>query len=347
MALLTPTGIDDLVNLTLEKHFKKKVWVDISNPYTDYIVPRFLNKKLTVSGGTDIRFTLQYQNTGNAQLTGLFAQDVTGVKDLSVQGVVPWSHITGNWSYDVGEPDFQGGDDTTIVSAIAMREHSCENDEVNLMEGHLWTNPSGTSDTAPRGIPHWLVKDASTTPEGAFNGGNPTNFSGGAAGIDSSTYSAWKNWAFGYTQATTNDLVRKIKKSLYKTKFMAPSPYAQHDFGKMDCQIFTTYAVREPLERLAESRNDNLGSDVAKYINQVVVAGCPLSAVPYLDDNDSSNPVYGVNFQHFRMYVCKGWDRRRTRKDAPLQRNVKQTHYDTKMGYVCNNRRAQWVGSVA
>ena len=46
-------------------------------------------------------------------------------------------------------------------------------------------------------------------------------------------------------------------------------------FGKADWQIYTTYSVVETAERLAESRNDNLGKDLARYLGQVVVGGIP------------------------------------------------------------------------
>jgi hypothetical protein len=50
------------------------------------------------------------------------------------------------------------------------------------------------------GIPFWMQKDASTTPDGAFNGGNPTGWSSGAGGIDSTTTKAQVN---GGTETTT------------------------------------------------------------------------------------------------------------------------------------------------
>jgi hypothetical protein len=290
---------------------------------------------------------VQVKNTGLARYSGMFDPDITGVEDnQTIEGVVNWVKATVNWSYDIDESLFQS-DRETIVDALLVREHACHNDWIELMEEGLWDAPSGSTDNRPMGIPFWMQKDASTTPEGAFNGGNPSGWSSGAGGIDSTTHTRWKNWAFGYSAVTPDDMVRKVKKALYSTAFKAPHPHPELGFGKSDFHIFSTYAVREPMERLAESRNDNLGNDVAKYINSVTVGGVPLEAVHYLDANDSSDPLYGVNWGALRPFVKKGVNFRRTLKDDPLTHTVKQVHYDTWFNWICYNRRRLWVGSKA
>lgn len=343
---LRPDAIHDFVNLTLS-NFKKRKWTDLSMEYPEYIASRVINRYKTIErGGADLRFKLQVRNTGLARFTGMFAQDVTGVEDLSIEGVVNWVKATVNWSYDIDEALFQS-DRETIVDTLLMREHACHNDYIELMEEALWGAPAGSSDNRPMGIPFWMQKDASTNPDGGFNGGNPTGWTGGAAGINSTEYTRWKNWAFGYAAVTPDDMVRKVKRALYKTAFKAPHPHPELGFGKSNFHIFTTYAVREPLERLAEARNDNLGNDVAKYIDNVLVGGVPVEAVHYLDANDSSDPLYGVNWKALRPFVKKGANMRQTKKDAPRQHTVKEIHYDTWFNWICYNRRLLWVGSKA
>lgn len=343
---LRPDQVDDFVNLTLS-NFKKNKWVDISLEFPEYIASRVIDSKRVVErGGPDIRFKVQVKNTGLARNTGLYDQDVTGVEDLTTEGVIPWTKQTVNWSYDIDEPLFQT-DRETIVGEMLVREHACMNDMAELNEENLWSAPTSTTDSRPFGIPFWLQKDATTTVGGAFNGGNPTTHSAGCASIDSTTYTGWKNWTFGYSAVTPDDLVKKVKFALYSTKFIAPHPHPEVGYGKSDYHIFTTYDVREPLERLAETRNDNLGNDVAKYINNVLIGGVPVEAVHYLDSNDSTDPLYGVNWKAIRPYVKRGANMRQIKKKAPLQRTVRQVHYDTWMNYACYNRRLCWVGSTS
>jgi len=349
MAVLTPDLVDDLVQLSTNKFFKYK-WTDLSMSYPEYPSAAMLDAKHVVeSGGPQISFRVQVRNNGNVVNSGLYAKDVTSVEDLAEDVTVPWVKQTASWSYDVDESLFQGTQET-IVSTLVMREHGCLNAIAEQNETDLWSEPSSSSDKRPMGIPFWVRKDATTTPGGAFNGGNPTatGLTGGCGGLSSTTYPAWKNWTFGYTAVTPDDMVAKVKKALWSTRFMAPVPHPELGFGKAEYQIYTTYGVVEPAERLAESRNDNLGKDLAKYIGQVTIGGIPMKAVPYLEDTDTTDPLYGINWRVFRPYVLKGVNMRRSKpKQAPHQNTVRNVFFDTWRNYVAFDRRKLWVGSTS
>lgn len=344
---LTPDQVDDFVNTTLAL-FKKHKWTDISLEHQEYVSAQLVDEKKVVErGGSQISFRVKVKNTGNARNTGLYAQDVTAVEDVVQPGNVPWAKQTTNFSYDIDEDLFQS-DRETIIREMKIRDHDAMSDMAELNEENLWSQPSSTSDTRPMGIPFWIKKDATTTVAGGFNGGNPTNFSAGAAGISSTTYPRWRNWTFGYTNVTTDDLIKKVKKSLAFTNFMAPVPHPELAFGKAEYCIYTTYRVQEPLERLAESRNDNLGKDLAKYLNTVVIGGTPVKWVPYLESNDTTDPLYGVNWKSFRPFVKKGCNMRRNKpKEAARQHTVREVHIDNWMNYICFNRRLCFVGSTS
>lgn len=345
--MLTPDQIDDFVNLTLSL-FKRYKWTDISLEYQEYVSATLIDaKKVAEQGGKDISFRLKTKNTGNARNTGMYAQDVTKVEDVTRPASVPWAMQTTNFSYDIYEDLFQS-DRETIIRELTIRDHDAMSDMAELNEENLWSAPVGPIDTRPMGIPFWMQKDPTTAPEGGFHGGNPSGFPSGAAGVDSTQYPRWRNWTFGYTLVTGDDLIRKIKKSLAFTHFMPPVPHPELAFGKSDYQIYTTYRVQEPMERLAETRNDNLGKDLAKYMNTVTVGGVPVKWVPYLEANDTSDPIYGVNWRVFRPFCKKGATMRRNPpKQAARQHTVREVHIDNWMNYVCYNRRALFVGSKA
>lgn len=334
--------IDDFVELTLNK-FERHKWTDISLEHQEYIASSFITeKKIQERGGPQIEFKVKTKNTGNARNTGLFARDVTKREQVMVPGKVPWAQQTTNFSYDIYEDMFQS-DRETIIRELKVLEHDALSDMAELNEENLWSAPTGTTDTRPMGIPFWIQK---ATAAAGFNGGNPTGFTGGCAGIDSTTYTRWKNYTFNYTKVTPDDLVDKLKRALAFTHFMAPVPHPELGYGKSDYCIFTTYRIQSPLERLAESRNDNLGPDVAKYLNQVVVGGAPVKWVPYLEANDTSDPLYGVNWQVFRPYVKRGVDMRRNPpKIGADQHSVREVHYDNFCQYIALNRRRLFVGS--
>jgi hypothetical protein len=344
--VLTPDQIDDFVNLTLQ-NFKRNKWTDISLEYQDYVFAKIVRDKSVVEeGGPQIAFKVKTRNTGNARNTGLYDQDQLGVEDVTIAAQVPWAKQTTGFAYDVDEDLFQS-DRETIVRILQLREHDAMSDMAELNEENLWTAPTSPSDRRPMGIPFWLQKNTSNL-EGAFLGGNPAGFTSGAAGISSVDVPRWRNWTFGYNKVNRDDLVRKIKRSLTFTNFRAPVPHPEVGYGDTKYEMYSTYRVQEPLERLAESRNDNLGADVAKYMNQVTIGGVPLRWVPYLEDNDTSDPIYGINWKVMRPYSKKGANMRRSApKVAAKQHNVREVFIDNWMNFACVNRRLCFVGSKA
>ena len=348
MAALLPHQVDDFVQLTLP-NLKRYKWTDLSLELQDYVSSRLIDEKRVMEqGGPTISFRVKTKNTGNAtNQKGWFATDDTKVEDVMISATVPWSKQTTSWAYDIDEDVFQT-DRETIIRELLIREHDALTDLAELQEENLWSAPTDPTDSRPMGIPFWLQKDATTTPGGAFNGTNPSGFTAGRAGVSSTIYPRWRNWAFGYSAVTTDDLVVKVKKALVFTRFRAPVPHPELGFGSGDYQIYTTYRVTEPAERLAESRNDNLGKDLARYLNQVTIGGVPMTMVPYLEANDTSDPLYGVNWKTFRPFVKKGANMRRTGPfRSARQHTVREVHIDNWMNYVCYNLRLNWVGSKA
>jgi hypothetical protein len=355
MALLMPDQIADTINL-IQKNYDKKKWVDISMPLQSYeFASRLFQQKgrIPEKGGTHLNWKIQTANLGNAKHSALWAIDNTGVKDLTQECEVPWSKQTTNFSYDIHEKLFHS-DKTTIVEELKVRAHSMYNDYFTLMEEALWSTPtSSTQDPRPPlGIPHWVIKDATTTPAGGLEGGDPSGFSAGAGGLSSATFDQWDNWAFGYTNVTRDDLMSKVRVACYNTSFEAPHKFPDLTGGDDRRQNrwvhYTTYAVREPLERLAEDRNDNLGSDAMRYYGMVLINGNPLRAVPYLDANDSTDPWYGIDWSNLKYVYQRGAYMQKhppqTNSDAHTVRDV---FMDCWGQFKCLNRRSMFVGSTS
>ncbi len=341
---LLPDQIPDFVHTTLN-HMPLGKWSDLSLEFTEYIWASMVAPKaVSIPGGTGIQFPLQIKNTDTARPWGLFGKDVTKVEDVMLTGFIPWSATTVSWSYDVMEPIFQS-DRETIVDQIRIREYQAKNNQADKDEEQLFGAPTGPTDNVLMGFPFWMQKYATST-DGAFGGGDPSGFTSGAAGIATATYPRWRNWVFKYTQYTVDDLIRKVKKAMFNTRFQAPVPHPDIGFAKASYQIFTTYRVVEPLERLAETRNDNLGADLARYMGQVVIGGVPVKAVPFLEYNDTSDPLYGVNWKSIGVNTLRGGTMKRTYKDAPLQHTTKNVFIDNWRQMWSPNRRDLWVGSI-
>jgi hypothetical protein len=333
--------LDDFVNLTLSR-FKKKQWVDYSQQYRHYIfADRVIQaKRMKEKGGKDLTWKMKVRNNGTARHTGLFSVDQTNVRDLTASASQGWTKQTVNWSYDVDEDDFQS-DGETIVREIELREDGMYRDFFDLMEEALWGAPtSPTQDPrVPSGIPFWFQKYTSATP--SFQGGNPSGFTSGAAGVNATTYPRARNWAGKYVDKTRDDLLEKIIEANEKTKFKAPRPFAELTTGSSyDYEYFCPYVVKSGLVKLLESRNDNLGTNLTKYADSVLIGGHPLTTVPYLEENDTSNPFYGICWRYFTYYVKSGRDMvLHPVKEAADQHTVRERHMDHWGNFACLDRR--------
>jgi hypothetical protein len=293
-------AIDDFVATTQSK-FMRHQWANLVHDFPDFIATRLIAQRgVTEDGGKDIRWLIKKGTAGNAQTTGLFRQVTIGVDDNMLEASIPWRFQTTGYGYDQREDFFQS-ERETIVRQLLIRDVEARDDMVELQENLFWGSPSSSSDTdSLHGVTYWIVKDASTTPNGAFNGGAPTGHTT-VAGINPTTVPRWRNWTGGYTTPNTDDLVKKIKRAMVNTNFKAPVPHKEVGFGKADRCMYADYDnVIEPLERLAETRNQNLGSDLAMYMGEVTIGRTPIKTSFWLQANDTSYPVYGVDFGKFR-----------------------------------------------
>ncbi len=76
--------------------------------------------------------------------------------------------------------------------------------------------------------------------------------------------------------------------------------------------------------------------------------GNPVTWVPYLTTNDTSNPVYGLNWKKFRYFFKKGRHMlRHPPQQAAHQHTVREVHMDNWGNFACYDRRANFVAYVA
>ena len=341
---LYPEQLDDLVELTL-KNETRGTWTDLSLNKQNYtFVDKFMGAKTKKKGGTSQSWKLQIANTGTARFTGLYSQDQTSVKNLSIGARQEWAIATVNFSYDVQESEFQGDNLTLIVDEIEMREHSMYNDWFELMEVALWTAPlSSAQDPRPlSGLPFWIQKNAT----GGFNGGNPSGFSDGAGHVNATTYANWKNYTDSYASVTRDDLVSKWRKAVTFCQFKAPHKYPTTDSGSPQWMFYTTYRLMEQLAQYMDSRNDNL-KDIGG-IGTGTFQGIGIDWVAALegtgDAYDSTDPLYGIDWATFEFYFNEGREMKKgSPQVAPGQHNVRNVFMDSAGNLLCKNRRRNFV----
>jgi hypothetical protein len=350
----------DLVTTTLES-LERQTWADIVVDEQFHIaMPYVLSQERTnVISGQGIQFNARFYTNNAAKNVKLGETDEVTEVDTQKTGSVDWRHTTTHWAIEERIISMNRNP-ARLVSLLETKRVDAMVSLAEVLEENFWTAPTSTSDdTAPHGIPYWIVKDNTTT-TGAFQGGRASGFTGShPGGLDPDTYSRWKNWSQGYTDINKTDLVRKWRKAAYKCNFTSPvaGPFSNVDSGnaysgnpagyggRISNYLYATvYDVTSVLEESLEAQNDNLGNDVASKDGMTTFRRNPVRAVPYLDNNDTSDPVYGISFKCFHITFLEGEYMRPTKvKPWPGQHRMLAQFIDNSYNFYCNDRRAQFV----
>jgi len=204
----------------------------------------------------------------------------------------------------------------------------------------LWSKPATSADTkTPYGVAYWITKNAT---EG-FNGGNPTGFTAGKAGIDASTYTRWTNWTGTYAAVTKEDLMRKMRKASRNVSFRSPLSHSTPAMGGMRNGIYTVEDVIGLFEELCEDQNMNLGNDLASKDGKTLFKGTPVTWVPALDA-DSTNPIYMIDWKTMGIGCMSGWENNMTKPYmVPNKHTVRRVDIDVSLNMVCTDVRRNAV----
>lgn len=344
-----PSDYADLVTTTLGA-MDQLEWSDLVPDLQEYFVLNKFAKKnrRKETGGTRIEFNLRVGSNNPARHEKLNQTENPTTADLfNRDGNVPWRNSTTYWAIDERIGDMNS-EPARIVDLITGYRVDAMQSMAELMEATFFGGPSSSADDeTPWGLLHWLQKNASQ----GFNGGNPAGFSD-MAGINCTTYPKYKNYTDTFASRQKGDMTKAVRRAMRYTHFkpavkfpsstgdsMSDSQYDPNRF-----QLLTTYPNIEAWETQVENQNDNLGRDVASRDGTVMIRRCEVVDVPYLTENDSTHPIYGVDWSTFQMHVLKNWWMKETVIPRyPQHRNMSVTFYDCTYNWVCRNRRRNFA----
>jgi hypothetical protein len=333
--------IDDAVLLTQNKLIKRGAFVDMQTDLTDHVAVREMwkGKQRQFEGGENWEFEVQMDHNHSATTVGLFETDGTALTDTMVKGEVAPRHVNAHYIYDQREKAFQRGG-ISIVDLVQTRYVGMMVSLFEMMEDFLWSKPDDSSDVkTPYGIAYWVTKSTTT----GFYGLNPAGFTSGKAGISSTTYPRWANYTAQYSAITKTDLLRLMRQAHRKSQFRSPVSHSTPTLGGMRNGIYTNDTVIGILEELLEAQNMNLGNDLASKDGRTVFKSTPVTYAPKID-NDSSDPVYMLDWKWLAIGVMAGWANNLSAPYmVPNKHLVRRVDLDASMNMVCTDPRRQTV----
>lgn len=341
MPAITATDINDLVASTLRELGRNK-WQQIAQSIVNYeVMPKWLKKDRVIEEGSiGIQRNLMNRYSSAAHV-GIMDEDSVNIIDLMDQLNVPWRQAQTGWAFGHQETLMNKGE-ALIFNVIKPRRQAAFIGLAEELETKAWSAPASSSDkTSPYGLPYWITK-ASGTP--SHQGSYPTGWTD-IAGISLTDSPTFKNWTGQYVTVSKSDLVKKLRTAKRKCGFMSPVDIQDYRNGKGDrYRLYVNESTVSSFEDIGEAQNENLGRDIAS-IDGVGMSfrGHPIVYVPKLDE-DTTNPVYGIDHSTFIPYVLKGdFFRESEAIRAPKQHNWFQFFVDLSYNYVCVDRRRNWV----
>jgi hypothetical protein len=338
--VLTASQIADLQVSTRPDQNPMQI-VDISDDLQDYVFAREVLRKgktKTVTGGRSFTWRVMVNDSGSARDVGLAYEDETSQVDVLTEASADWRHSEVNHSEIKQVLQMNQGDDVKLVDLDMLYEKAALKSWVAHIESRWFGPPVAVTDTVtPWGMATWIVKNAV---EG-FNGGNPSGYS--SIGLNSDDFPNWKNWTALYSNITDEDFIRKLHKALLFTDFKPAVDGLPLMNKGQDYMQFSNYGLIRPLEEYLKASNENLGVDIAKYANSVVINRRPVVWVPYLEA-DTTNPFYFIRMADVFLYRLKNfWMRKTELPNLPGRHNVKGTWFDFTWQNVFVSRRGSGV----
>jgi len=109
--------------------------------------------------------------------------------------------------------------------------------------------------------------------------------------------------------------------------------------------IYTNYDVIALMEEAVEAQNMNLGNDLASKDGRVMFKSSPITYAPKLDD-DSTDPVYMLDWKWIIIGVMAGWENNMTKPYmVPGKHLVRRVDMDASLNMICTDPRRQAVFS--
>ena len=338
MPVIQASDIGDLIRNSLNRLNRGK-FTELATDRQKFVFtkPMIKKSKVVFDSGPLFQWNLMIDHNHSAESVGLYHVDTVNATDVMIQAQMPWRQLHASYPIDHHEITRNSGE-AKIVDMLLTRRKSCMISLIEKMEYLAWRCPADSNTLDFAGIPYWIVKNNTT----GFNGTVGASVTS-VANVSSTTYTRWRNYTAQYTDVTKDELVDKWARAAEFTDWDPPVDGLPTFNTGNSYGFYSNWSVIGTLRRLLEDQNEDLGSDLDSMNGKVMFQRSPVVRVPELE-NDTTNPVYGVNWGVFKIATESGWWMKETVVDqAAKQHNVSEYHLDLSIQPHCYDRRRLFV----
>jgi len=355
MPPIVTTDLLDLANGTLA-FFDRNSLIDLASDQQNYLfIPELFNKhRMQLDGGDTIDWFALVNKSTTAHHAGHYVQRIIETKDVTAQASIRWGRTVESFGVDEAAIRMNAGNQVKLIDLFGSKRAASWLGFLELVESTLSGHPGQSDGITPFGMKSYCVKKitgSSATYPGEFGGGNPSGFSSGI-GLNSSTYSGWKNYTLKYTDVSADDSVKGMRacmgQTAWKTPLRSKIESMVTDGGRPNLQVYMKPQLVWEHEALAQLQNDQLGDDLFKFAGSTRVNGHPLVEMRALD-SDSDDPIYGFDWGVAKIAVLKGYEQIESDEAKELSGYVGVIGKDLDLVYnlKVKNRRRLWVMATA
>jgi len=344
--MLSEKDIQDFMNLTYENRDLSGM-VDYAQTEQNYSLYNFLtaNPK-TFDGGSKFEFRIMYQTNDTVVPAGLYELETYSQRDKTIKAEIDIRKYKNSGILDYRELALQGKE--AAVSRIVEEKMSMALDWARTMNNYMWGSPTNTGDTTSmHGIGYWIQ----TSETAGFNGGNPSAFPLGRAGVDSTTYDNAQNYTDHATVIDDSDLIPRIEMATRKINFQSVMNFKKPEFSSSK-RIFASDGVIEPLKKVLKDSNMNVGTALSLSGPNLIFGSVPVVWAPGLDvrraaQSDTDEYMYFLDTASLRLAAIKGFLNKmrkpRELSDRPYCYGFRQ---DSMCNVICTDLRKQAVITI-
>lgn len=355
------SDLRDALNLTRTTELKKGSWLSLSADLPAYPLYTALLQRHKRRTSFTVQFTISQDEDGEVTDDTDFV--VSAGDPLSVS-VTPMTKRTSlslakvrqATSYAEDEDELQGTDEEELAPLVAMRT----SEKLNLpflskLEHKLvGTPPANPPKNDVFGLDYWLpANTAQTVADGLVlnGGGDPANFSGGAAGLTVADAPFWAHATLTFDNVGHAGLFDKLTEFSITMNDYVPEGTRALDSAMPSRCILVQHPVFIQWSRLQQVSNDNPGRDLGIWRNAIWFGSQPVKYLPVISYAGSrSAPVgsgllYNLDLATFELIINKKWDGSlKMAMNEADQPDVVKMYRQMYLQLVCKNRRKNLTG---
>ena len=292
-------ALRDSINLTRASELRKGSWVSLSSNLPDYVLWPALLPRVERKWAKTIDFTISSDEVGKVtDLSNFFVGVGSTIQPASHPSTrrpsVKMAKVRETTTYAEDEDDFQGTPEEELANIVVLRK--AEQLDLPLMsklETVLNLEPAGdpptTNEQEVYGLPYWFPHTADSSAALSLYGGtDPSNFSGGAAGVTVSQVPRWAHATAGFQKVSQSDLFDKLFEFHTRVNHYVPTGVNALDSATPERCILCQHPVYVTWSRLQHVANDNPGRDLGMWRDAIAFGSTPVKYLPVLSEPDSS-----------------------------------------------------------